>query len=156
MMNDITLNNSTQYKIDDILMDITFDLLASLNLDNVSLSVNIVTNEEIIEINNNYRNKNSVTDVITFSYEDSDNFNELFAQRELGDIFIAIDYVYENSKKIGNTMAREMSFVLAHGILHTLGYDHDSTESESVMFNLQETLINNVVEKGSVFNEIFS
>ncbi len=155
-MNDLVINNNTDYNIVEITSLLVETILNKLELDNVSMSVNIISNEEMLEINQQYRNKASVTDVITFSYEDEDNFNEFFEVRELGDIFIAIDYVYTNSKKIGHSMSREYCFVLAHGILHTLGYNHLNEEEEAEMFSLQETLINEIILKGSELDEIFS
>lgn len=156
MMNDITVINSTKYNIEHIIENMTNIILAELELNNISISINIVTDDEIKSINKEYRFKDKVTDVITFSYEDVDNFNDLFAVRELGDVFIAIDYVNNNCKLIGNTMSREVSFVLAHGILHTLGYSHDTLEDEKVMFELQEKLIREVIKEGSELNEIFN
>lgn len=155
-MIDLVINNNSEYEIDSIIENLTLAALEKLELNNVSLSVNLVSNEEIKTINSDYRNKDSVTDVITFSYEDEDNFNELFEIRELGDMFIALDYVYDNSIKYGHPMARECAFVIAHGLLHMLGYDHNTKEEETAMFTLQEEVIKNIIEKGSELNAIFS
>ncbi len=155
-MLDINVNNQTSYKIDDIVSDMTEYSLKKLGLDNVSLSVNLVSNEEILEINKEYRKKNSVTDVITFAYEDDNNFNQLLPVRELGDIFIAVDKVYENSLEIGHSMQRELSFVVAHGILHTLGYNHENESEAKEMFDLQEEIIIEIIGKGSELDAIFS
>lgn len=155
-MNEIIINNETKYNIENICLNIVNELLSKLSINNVSLSINLVSDEYIQELNRDYRNKDNVTDVITFAYEDETNFNELFDTRELGDIFIALDYVYNNSLKYSHTMAREMSFVLAHGLLHTLGYDHLTLEEEEVMFKKQEELITTVIEKGSELDEIFN
>ncbi len=155
-MIDLVVNNNCSYEITAIVESLTIQVLNNLELDNVSLSLNLVSDEAIQELNKTYRSKDSVTDVITFSYEDESNFNELFEVRELGDIFIAVDYVYRNSIKLGHSMAREMAFVIVHGILHTLGYDHQTEEEENVMFSLQEQLIANITCKGSELNAIFS
>ncbi len=155
-MNDIVINNETEYEIINICEEMTFEILNYLQLDNCSLSINLVSDEEIVKINKEYRQKDTPTDVITFSYEDDENFNALFEVRELGDIFIAVDYVFANSKKYGHSMAREFSFVLAHGILHTLGYDHNTKQEETKMFSKQEEIISNIIGKGSELNEIFN
>ncbi len=155
-MNDVVINNNCKYNLDKIVETLTFSALESLQLDNISISINLVTNSEITKLNKDYRNKNSVTDVITFSYEDDCHFNNLFKVRELGDIFIAVDYVYENSLKLKHSFAREMSFVIVHGILHTLGYDHNTVEEQETMFTIQEEIISNIVEKGCELNAIFS
>lgn len=155
-MNDISLNNSTKYAIESICIEIVNEILTIQEIDNASLSINLVTDEEIREINLEYRNIDRPTDVITFSYEEDESFNDLFDERELGDIFIAVDYVFSNSKKYSHSMAREMSFVLAHGVLHALGYDHITKEDEKIMFEKQEELIQNIIIKGSELDEIFN
>ncbi len=155
-MNDIVINNSTNYSIDNICNSLIDGVLDSLDIKNASLSLNLVTNEEIRQLNAEYRNKDNVTDVITFSYEDEANFNELFEVRELGDIFIAVDVVVSNSKKYQHKVSREMAFVVAHGVLHTLGYDHNTDEEEKIMFSLQEKLIQSIIVKGSELDEIFN
>ncbi len=153
-MRDIVVNNNLEYDVDAMCLDMCETIFNALDLDNISMSINIISNEEIRQINKEYRNKDSVTDVISFSIEGIDT--TLFEELELGDIFIAIDYVYENSKKIGHSMSREFAFVLCHGILHLLGYTHDSEEEEKEMFGIQETLIQKAIEKGDKINEIFS
>ncbi len=155
-MIDLVVNNSTEYEITDVIRELTVDVVEQLNLDNVSLSINLVSDEEIQIINKDYRGKDSVTDVITFSFEDEGNFNELFEIRELGDIFIAVNYVYQNSIKYDHSMSREFSFVIVHGILHTLGYDHKTKREEKVMFSIQEELITKIKGKGSKLDAIFS
>ncbi|MFV0424050.1 MAG: rRNA maturation RNase YbeY [Bacilli bacterium] len=155
-MNEIIVNNSTKYNIDNICIEIVENILEDLSINNASLSINLVTDKKMNDINMQYRNIDKPTDVITFSYEDIINFNELFKIRELGDIFIAVEYVYQNSIKYQHSMAREMSFVLAHGILHTLGYDHQTKKQEEIMFKKQEELIANVILKGSELDEIFN
>lgn len=155
-MNDIVINNSTNYGIDSICENIVLDVLKILEIDHASLSLSLVSDEEIHDINKTHRGIDKATDVITFSYEDVDNFNQLFEVRELGDIFIAVEYVFSNSKKYNHSMAREMTFVIVHGLLHTLGYTHDSAIEEKVMFDKQEEIIKKVIVKGSELDEIFN
>ncbi|MFV0499136.1 MAG: rRNA maturation RNase YbeY [Bacilli bacterium] len=155
-MNDFVINNNSCYDIDMYIIEIIDTILKELIIDNVTFSINIISDLEISKINNDYRDKECVTDVITFVYEEIDDFNHLFDTRELGDIFIAIDHVINNSKKYGHSIKREISFVVAHGILHLLGYDHMTKEEEEVMFSLQEKLINSIKFKGSDINEIFN
>lgn len=155
-MNSITINSNFDERIDELTLNLMEKLLKKLELSNVSLSINLVSDEEIKNINNEYRNKDAVTDVITFPYEEVDNFNLFLEERELGDIFIALDYVYQNSVKYQHSMAREFCFVLAHGLLHLLGYDHMNEHDEEIMFKLQEELIEEIFVDGGIINEIFS
>ncbi len=153
-MRDIVINNNLNYKINECCIEMCEIIFDALELDNISMSINFISDEDIRTMNSEFRNKDSATDVISFSVEGLDN--SLFEEKELGDIFIALDYVYSNSREIGHSMSREFAFVLCHGILHLLGYTHDNRADENEMFELQETLIVKAIEKGDKINEIFS
>lgn len=102
-----------------------------------------VTNEEIQRINREYRNKDSITDVISFALNDSEDDYEMadLASKELGDIFICIDKAIIQAEEYGHSVAREMGFLAVHGYLHLSGYDHMTAEDEKVMFGLQEEIL---------------
>jgi probable rRNA maturation factor len=59
----------------------------------------------------------------------------------LGDIFISIDKVYEQAKQYNHSVEREFAFLLTHGILHLLGYDHENTNDEKKMIAKQEEIL---------------
>lgn len=99
-----------------------------------------VSNEEIHEINREFRNTDRVTDVISFALED--NEDEAFkAYRLLGDIYIAIDVAYDQAVEYNHSREREVCFLATHGLLHLLGYDHMTIDEEKEMFNKQEELL---------------
>lgn len=100
-----------------------------------------VSNEEIHEINKEFRNVDRVTDVISFALED--NEEEVFKEyRLLGDIYIAIDVAYDQAVEYNHSREREVCFLATHGLLHLLGYDHMTIEEEKEMFGIQEELLN--------------
>ena len=109
-------------------------------LDNIIYNVIIVDNEKIREINRDYRNKDSATDVISFALEDDDSFNRSDI-RILGDIYISIDKVIEQSHEYGHSFKRELYFLATHGFLHLLGYDHMEKSDEEIMFKKQEEVL---------------
>ena len=85
------------------------------------VSVIIVNSEEIHEMNKQYRNIDRPTDVLSFEeYEDD----------YLGEIFICEEKVYEQAKSYNHSNEREFAFLLTHGLLHLLGYDHIEKEDE--------------------------
>ena len=60
---------------------------------------------------------------------------------DLGEIYICYDICLKNAKKYGNSFDREFCFLFIHGLLHLLGYDHQTKEQEEVMFKLQDEIL---------------
>ncbi|HHU56499.1 MAG TPA: rRNA maturation RNase YbeY [Acholeplasmataceae bacterium] len=122
--------------------DINFDFqkilddIASIftNQENIkeNISVICINNDEMQKINNQYRNLDCSTDVLSFPDRD---------EEYLGDIFISIDKVYEQAKQYNHSVEREFAFLLTHGILHLLGYDHENTNDEKKMIAKQEEIL---------------
>lgn len=99
-----------------------------------------VSNEEIHDINREFRHTDRVTDVISFALED--NEEEAFKEfRILGDIYIAIDVAYDQAIEYNHSREREVCFLATHGLLHLLGYDHMTIDEEKEMFGIQEELL---------------
>ena len=107
------------------------------------VSVSFVTNEEIQNLNRDYRNKDSVTDVISFALEEDDmNIIHEDAPRTLGDIVISTDRAKEQAEDYGHSYRRELLFLSLHGFLHLLGYDHMESDDEVKMNGKQEEILN--------------
>ena len=136
----IEINNLTNEKIDEIneLDAYTKYLLDYMKID-ASFSVIIVDNEKIHEINKQYRGIDRPTDVISFALEEDENYE--VKERLLGDIYISIDKVYEQAKEYNHSVKRELFFLVTHGFLHLLGYDHMEKDEEEKMFSLQEKIL---------------
>ena len=106
------------------------------------LSVTFVDKEEIQQINKIYRDKDKVTDVISFALEeDEPEITGLEIPRVLGDIIICKDVAQEQATTYGHSFERELGFLALHGFLHLLGYDHMNEEDEKKMFGRQETIL---------------
>lgn len=137
----ISINNLTDEKLKEIdeLDDYTKYLNKYMNID-ASFSVIIVDNKKIHEINKQYRGIDRPTDVISFALEEDEDYE--VKMRLLGDIYISIDKVYEQAKEYGHSVKRELFFLVTHGFLHLLGYDHMEKKDEEVMFSLQEKILN--------------
>lgn len=100
----------------------------------------IVNNDEIRKINKGYRNIDRETDVITFALIDGEEENII--PEELGDIFISYEKVISQANEYGHSVLREFAFLVTHGMLHILGYDHQTKEDEELMFGIQEEILN--------------
>lgn len=136
----IEINNLTNEKLDEIneLDAYTKYLLEYMKID-ASFSVIIVDNDKIHEINKQYRGIDRPTDVISFALEEDENYE--VKMRLLGDIYISIDKVYEQAKEYNHSVKRELFFLVTHGFLHLLGYDHMEKDEEEEMFSLQEKIL---------------
>lgn len=107
------------------------------------LSVTFVDKTEIQEINKMYRDKDKVTDVISFALEeDEPEITGLDMPRVLGDIIICTDVAQEQSESYGHSFERELGFLTLHGFLHLLGYDHMDEQEEKEMFGRQDQILN--------------
>ncbi len=98
-----------------------------------AINIILVNNEEIQRLNKTYREKDYPTDVLTFPDGYLNN---------LGDVFVSIPKMIEQSAELGHSEKRELGFLVVHGFLHTLGYDHQNDEEEKVMVELQNKILN--------------
>ena len=115
-------------------------VIEKLELKEAIFNIIFVSNEEIHQINKEYRHTDRVTDVISFALEDDKTIvND--DVRVLGDIYISYDKVKEQANDYGHSVKREMCFLAVHGLLHLLGYDHMKKEDEIKMFGLQKELL---------------
>ncbi|MCY8847703.1 rRNA maturation RNase YbeY [Bacillus inaquosorum] len=109
------------------------------------VSVTIVTNEDIQQINKDYRGKDAPTDVISFALEEEGEGEVEIVGAEmppvLGDIIISADRTREQAEEYNHSFKRELGFLAVHGFLHLLGYDHMTKEEEEEMFTKQKDLL---------------
>lgn len=111
------------------------------------VSVTLVDNEQIKRLNKQYRDKNKVTDVISFplgAYDEYD-INPENGAYMLGDIVISMEKAHAQAIEYGHSLMREVGFLATHSTLHLLGYDHeDDPQGEAVMVELQERILNSL------------
>lgn len=115
------------------------------------ISLTFVDNEEIRELNNASRGKDSATDVLSFPLLEQEDDGTLIIYDEdivdgkvlLGDIVISAERAKEQSEEYGHSLVREMCFLAVHSVLHLLGYDHERSEKEEkLQFEKQEEILN--------------
>lgn len=110
--------------------------------EDAEVSVSFVDEEGIQSINREYRNKDQVTDVISFALEDEeDDIIHEDAMRTLGDIIVCTRRAEEQAEEYGHSYKRELLFLSLHGFLHLLGYDHVEDEDEREMNTLQDEIL---------------
>lgn len=115
--------------------------------DDYEISVTLVRSRSIHKINREYRGIDRPTDVISFAARDGGMPELAEAEKDLGDLFINIDYMKRQAREYGHSEKRELGFLFTHGLLHCLGYDHMNAEDEKVMFSLQDEILDPVVRR---------
>jgi probable rRNA maturation factor len=146
-----TLINQTENKdfisLRSKITKINSKVTQSLNLPlRFNYSIILVNSETIQIINRDYRKLDKATDVISFAYNDGIKDYKDFSD-EIGDIFINLDYVNKQALEYGHTLEREYLFLITHGVLHLLGYDHQNPKDEKIMFDLQKEILNDIAPR---------
>ncbi|MBI3001261.1 MAG: rRNA maturation RNase YbeY [Deltaproteobacteria bacterium] len=112
-------------------------ILQILKQDRSELSLALVGNREIQELNARYRNKNEPTDVLSFpSGERLPTGTQI-----LGDVVISVEQAEKQATKRKQSLQEEMTSLLVHGILHLLGYDHERSKKEAEIMRGMEKKI---------------
>ena len=110
----------------------------------LTFDVVLCDDEKIHGINRDYRNIDRPTDVISFAIFADSNVDERFIfddEINLGEIIISLEKTLVQAQENGKTFEGELYFLLAHGILHLMGYDHLTEETLCEMWDIQEKMI---------------
>lgn len=113
----------------------------SLKMENMSLdyeiSVSFVTNDEIRELNSQFRNIDKETDVLSFPFEDEFETGI----RILGDIVLSVEKAMDQAEEFGHTVERELAYLTAHSTLHLMGYDHMNDDDKLIMRQKEKAIM---------------
>lgn len=122
-------------------------------LKSFEISVVLTDNEQIKEINNEFRGIDRETDVLSFpmlneKFTDSDfNFEDINPQTGevvLGDIVLSLEKAKSQAIEYGHSFEREVSFLTVHSVLHLLGYDHEIDEERIIMRQKEESILEKI------------
>ena len=146
----LLIDNRTNFELtDEIKETLERVCLKSLQYEEFNedceISLSIVTNDEIHDINKQFRNIDSPTDVLSFpqlTFEEGEeaDVNEN-GEIVLGDIIISIDRAKDQAEEYGHSLKRELAFLSVHSMLHLMGYDHMVPEEEEDMFRRQKEIL---------------
>ena len=113
--------------------------------DKISFDFLYCDSEKTHEINREYRHKDYPADIITFAiFADSEEKFIFDGEINLGEVMIALDKVIEEADKKGVTKEHELAFLISHGILHLLGFDHQTEEEYNFIIDLQNKALEHV------------
>lgn len=113
----------------------------------VDVYVTLTNNEEIHKINKEYRDVDRPTDVLSFPMYDREDIPLLKEEAKddvekiLGDIIISIEKIKEQALEYGHSFERELAYLVTHGMLHLLGYDHMIDEEKVIMRGREEEIL---------------
>jgi probable rRNA maturation factor len=129
----------------------------ALRIENIEypslVSILLVENEEIQRINREYRNKDCVTDVLSFPMLEMkdgkfavkpDELDMEDGKLFLGDIVVSVPKAIEQANEYGHKNERELAFLTLHGLMHLLGYDHESPPDSEIMEKKQEQILSDI------------
>lgn len=109
--------------------------------DNYEVSLSFVDNEEIHQLNRDFRGVDRATDVLSFPLL-TDDFDIEIEEESLGDIVISLERALEQSIEYNHSFDREVCFLVCHSMFHLLGYDHDTEENTREMRKKEEDVLN--------------
>ena len=118
-----------------------------LDKTNLYISVTLTNPENIRKLNNEYRNIDRETDVLSFPMFQKDEITQIISDESydvedvLGDIVISIERVKEQAQEYGHSFERELSYMLVHGFYHLMGYDHIKEEDKAQMRPKEEKIL---------------
>ncbi len=117
-------------------------MLAHLDLEDVELSILLTDDEEIHELNRTYRHKDRPTDVLAFALREGEaQAAPPGAGEMLGDVVISLETATRQAREHRRTPLAEVRFLLAHGLLHLIGYDHQTDAEEREMTRATRSLV---------------
>ena len=114
-------------------------LLALTGLPDAELSILLVDDKQIAELNRSWRQKNGPTNVLAFSLTEGDD--SAMALNLLGDIVISVETASREAEKDGLSLHARIQVLLVHGFLHLIGYDHEKSDFEAVRMNDKEKVL---------------
>jgi len=121
----------------DLLWQVAVDALVGDDIDDSELTIRIAGDDLLQQLNRDHRGIDEPTDVLSFPATDDDDFPDLEEDDEesgyLGDIAISLAAAGRNAAVTGTPLERELRHLVTHGVLHLLGYDHESDDDTAAM-----------------------
>lgn len=120
------------------------------NYNTITFDILYCDGKKTHEINKEYRDKDYVADVITFAiFADEDPEFRLIFDKEinLGEIILGLDKIIQSAEEKGKTKEEELCFLLSHGIMHLLGFDHQTEDDYNFMVSAQNEALKRIEDK---------
>ncbi|MCK5459910.1 rRNA maturation RNase YbeY [Candidatus Parcubacteria bacterium] len=137
------VNKAAAGKIKKVFIkNIVLRILKYLSINNANISVALVSGADIKKLNKKYRDKNSATDVLSFCY----------CKKPLdGEIIICYNEALKQAKAKNHRLEQEITLLLAHSLLHLIGYDHKNNREELEMKKLENIILSKIKKQNELF-----
>ena len=110
---------------------VVFTILDQEKMSDCVINLRLLNDKEMKKLNMQFRQKDKTTNVLSFPNDDI----SVKQTKNIGDIAISVEYVKAEAKKEGKTFDDHIIHMLAHGVYHILGYDHENEENAMIMEN---------------------
>ena len=139
-LDELEINQNTKKIVEFFLKNLTeSSCLKGFNFESLTFDIMFCDSSRTHQINKEYREKDYPADIITFAiFADDDSKFILDGEINLGEIIIALDKVKEEALKSKVSDIYELYFLIAHGILHLLGFDHQTEEDYNFVVEVQK------------------
>ncbi len=139
-MTDVTnISSNTTFDV-EIVRQAVIATLKSHNSEDCEVSVLLTDDPRITELNRDYRGIDGPTDVLAFSQLEGEDA-ELLNSNILGDVVISLETAERQAKDKPYSYEKEVMILTVHGVLHLLGYDHQTQNDAAIMFKKQDTIL---------------
>ncbi len=139
-MTDITnISSNTTFDVEKVVQAVSETLIAH-NSEDSEVSVLLTDDPHMTQLNRKYREIDGPTDVLAFAMQEGEHNIDLNAN-VLGDVVISLETAERQAKEETHSLEEEVAFLTVHGVLHLLGYDHQSQNEACVMFEKQDIIL---------------
>ncbi len=147
-MTDITnISSNTTFDVEKVERAVSETLIAH-NSEDAEVSVLLTDDPHMTQLNRKYREIDGSTDVLAFAMQEGEDNNHLNANI-LGDVVISLETAERQAKDETHSLEEEVAYLAVHGVLHLLGYDHQSQNEACVMFEKQDIILQRLHLKSS-------
>ncbi|MBU4689502.1 rRNA maturation RNase YbeY [Mycoplasma zalophidermidis] len=138
----INIENGTSFHFENEYKQILRNLQDYFNIDKtIVLDVSIVNNQKIKKLNKKYRGKDYATDILSFDFGNDDFYNEL-PILPIGELIISHEKVESQAIEFNHSVRREYCYLFAHGLIHLMGYDHETEIEKVEMDKMVDSIFN--------------
>ena len=140
-------NQQRRFEVDkQRLVHIVAHVLDALNYADFDIGILVTTNKTIRIYNARYRNKDKATDILSFSYHTDLKPGKRIRvtseeDKNLGDLILSFEYIHTSAQELNVSFMDRLKLLLVHGILHLLGYDHETDQQFRTMQKKESSIV---------------